>query len=277
MENFIYDYFVDPIWSKTGYNIVNTLTYAAIAILSVYLLHKIIKGRIPIDEKFVYGILPFVALGSTLRSITDAVDGGEFLPITPVHQFILSSGIFDYGYLTVSPGIYIVTASILLISMFVLYRKERLDLLPAVGLVLWAAAFLLILPFLEYAVHAIPIIILGTIPAAAAFWHFRDRIFALIVGGQALDGAATFYSIDIFSNMTGIRYFEQHVFSAAIGNFADTFFFFYLLKVLIGFGAVYVIKKEKMDDEDKYFIALLIIIMGFAPGIRDILRMMLGT
>lgn len=277
MEKFIYDYFIEPIWSRTGYNIINTLVYAAIALGSIYLIHKILKGKIPFDIKFVQSILPFVLLGSTLRSITDAVDGGEFLPISQFHEFILQIGIFNYGYLTVSPGIYIVTAVILFSIMSILYWKKRMDLLPVVGIALWIPAFLLIVPFFDYAVHAIPIIFFAAIPTALAMYHFKDKIYSLVVAGQSLDGAATFYSIDIFSKLTGIEYFEQHVFSAAIGNFAESYFFFFALKAIVGFAAVYIIKNEKMDQEDKYFLALLLIIMGFAPGIRDILRMIMGT
>ena len=123
MENFIYDYFIDPIWSYSGYNIVNTLTYAAIAILAVYLIYGVLKNRIKIDKKFVCAILWFVLFGSTLRVVTDSIDSGVMQPITFIHQLVLDSHIYDYGYLTVSPGVYIVTASLLFISMFILYPK----------------------------------------------------------------------------------------------------------------------------------------------------------
>ena len=46
--------------------------------------------------------------------------------------------------------------------------------------------------------------------------------------------------------------------------------------MIIGFGAAYLISTEKMDQEDKNFIILVLLIMGFAPGIRDILRMSVG-
>ena len=49
MENFIYEYYISPIWDHSGYNVVNTITYAIIAIIAVYLLNKIIKKAIMID------------------------------------------------------------------------------------------------------------------------------------------------------------------------------------------------------------------------------------
>ncbi|MBU0527510.1 DUF63 family protein [Candidatus Micrarchaeota archaeon] len=277
MENFITDYFIDPIWSKTGYNVVNTLVYAIIAIGSVYLISRVLKGKIAIDENFVKSILAFVLLGSTLRSLTDAIDNNVFQAVSPIHEFVLDSGIYAYGYLTVSPGIYLVTAGLLFISMAILYRIKRMDLLAWVGIGLWLPHFLLLLPFMEYLVYSLPIFILAAIPAYIAYRYCKDKIYTAVVAGQALDGAATFFVIDFFSKISGIQYFEQHVFSAAIGNFGGTFFVFYLVKCAIAFAAIHVLREEKMDQEDKYFIALVLMIMGFAPGIRDILRMVLGA
>jgi uncharacterized membrane protein len=277
MENIIYDYFIDPIWSRTGYNVVNTLIYAVIAIVSVYVLHRFLKGKIAIDENFVKSVLAFVLLGSTMRTVTDSVDNGVFQPISPIHSFILDSGIYDYGYLTVSPGIYLVTAALLLGSMAILSKLKRMELLGYIGLALWLPHFLLIAPFMEYAIYALPIILLAAIPTYIAYKKYKDKIYSAIVGGQALDGAATFFIIDYFAGISGVQYFEQHVFSAAIGAIGGTFFVFYLLKTAIAFAAIHVLKEEKMDQEDKYYIALVLMIMGFAPGIRDILRMVLAT
>ena len=140
---------------------------------------------------------------------------------------------------------------------------------------------------MRYAVYALPVLVLAAIPAYLAYMYFKDRILAAIVAGQALDGAATFFVIDFFSKVSGIGYFEQHVLSSAIGSFFGSFFPFYLLKALIAFAAAYVLSKEKDEIEagfmglrfemDRNYIALVIIIMGFAPGIRDILRMVVGA
>jgi uncharacterized membrane protein len=107
--------------------------------------------------------------------------------------------------------------------------------------------------------------------------YFKDKVFAAIVAGQALDGAATWFVIDYFSGISGIRYFEQHVFSSFIGEFADTYFLFFLVKSGIAFAAAHVLTREKMDLQDKYYVALVLMIMGFAPGIRDVLRMVVGA
>ena len=277
LDNFINRYYLDPIWSHEGYNIVNTLTYALIAIAAVYLIFYVLKKYVTIDKKFVYGVLSFIPLGSTLRVVTDSIDTGVFKPVTPFHAWVLDSHIFDYGYITVSPGIYVLTAALLFISIAILHRIKRMDLLWVVGTVLWLPNFLLLIPFMKYAAYAIPILVLALIPAYLAFRYFKDEILAGIVAGHSLDGAATFFVIDVFSKMTGLQYGEQHVFASGIGALGGSYIPFYLIKIAVSFAAAYFVMKENMPEDEKRYIALVLMIMGFAPGIRDILRMMTGA
>ena len=245
-------------------------------IIAVYLIYRVLKNRIKIDKNFVCAILWFVLFGSTLRVVTDSIDSGVMQPVTFIHQFVLDSHIYDYGYLTVSPGVYIVTASLLFISMFILYSVKRLDLLGYVGIALWIPHLFLILPFMQYWIYIFPILILAGIPAYFAFRHFKNWIFTGIVGGHALDGAATFFAIDIFPMLTGIQYSEQHVIGRGLAEIAGGYYSFYLVKILIAVLAAHFIMKEKIDIDEKNYIALVLMIIGFAPGIRDILRMMIG-
>jgi uncharacterized membrane protein len=288
MENFIYDYFISPIWDHSGYNMVNTLTYVAIAIAAVYLIYRQLKGKVQIDGRFIMGVLSFVLVGSTMRVVTDAIDTKVFAPITPLHSFILESHLFDYGYLTVSPGIYIVTAAMYLVSLWISHKAKNPILTAYIGIILWLPLFMLLIPFMRYAVYALPIIILAAIPAYLAWAYLKDMGLAAIVAGQALDGAATFFVIDIFSKISGITYFEQHVVSSAIGKMFGTFFVFYLLKVGIALAAAIILSKEKDEITllsfagkdialNRYYIAIVLIVIGFAPGIRDMLRMVIGA
>jgi len=285
LESFINNYYLQPMWNHEGYNVVNTLTYAAIAIAAIYLLYRFLKAKVGFDRRFGYGVLSFVLLGSTARVVTDAIDTGVFKPVTPLHAWVLSSHIWDYptpasgilNYLTITPGIYVAVAALFLLSLGVFYKLKRLELLWVAGIVLWLPFFLLLLPFMKYAVYAAPVIVLAAIPAYLAFRYFKDSMLAGIVAGHALDGAATFFVIDMFSKISGIQYGEQHVFASEIGALGGTYFPFFIIKVLVSFAAAYVIMKEDMPNEEKLYIALVLMVMGFAPGIRDILRMMCGA
>jgi len=277
--DFLYDNFIDPILSKTGYNTVNTLTYAVIAIIALYIIWEIFKkNNLSINKKFIYSVLPFVLLGSIVRVVTDSIDNRVFTSITPIHRIILDSHVYDYGYLTVTPGIYIVTSFILFISMIILWKIKKIHELGKVGLILSMVHFLLLVPFMKYIIDAVPILVLTAIPTYLAWRYFKDEIYTLIVAGHALDGAATFYVIDIFGPKVGQQYFEQHVVGGFIGEVFGTFFAFYLIKLIVAGVFAYLLYKEKEESENyRNFIALAIMIMGFAPGIRDILRMILGT
>lgn len=286
MENFIYNYFIRPILDHSGYNIVNTLVYAAIAIMAIYAIYRMIKGRIAIDSRFITSVLCFVLLGSTMRVVTDSIDTGVFKPVTIVHEWMLDSHMYDYpsgvnnsilNYLMVSPGVYLLVSFVLFASIIVLHRIKRMHLLGYIGLALWLPHLLLLLPFMGYAIYAIPVILLAAVPTYLAFRFLKDRIATGVVAGHALDGAATFFVIDIFSKISGIQYGEQHVFSAGIGEITGTFFSFYLVKIAISLIAANFLIKEKMEIDERNYIALVLMIIGFAPGIRDMLRMMIGA
>jgi len=279
MENFIYDYYVSPILSRTGYNPINTITYAVIALISLFVIYKLFKRfNIVVDRRFIYSVVPFILLGSTIRVVTDAIDAGNFSAITPIHQWILDSHIFDYGFLTVSPGIYLVISALLFATMFVCNKLKRSELVGWVGFVLWLPFFLLLLPLFKFWIYIVPILMLAAIPALIAFWLFKDDIYAVMVGSQALDGAATFFILDYSKSLLGISYFEQHVVSNGLCTIFGTCMTFYFAKVAISLAAAYILKTDKdAGQNEKYFIALVILIMGLAPGLRDILRMMAGT
>ena len=206
-------------------------------------------------------------------------------PLAPIYMSLLSSGIFKYGFLTVTPGIYIVTAALFLLSLAIAGAMKRLMFASYAGFLLWLPIFLLVLPFASQWVFAALCIALAAAGAYAAFFllerlgKLKLTIYEkLAIGGQALDGAATFVVIDIFSKETGKDYFEQHVLSAGIGSATPLgFFLFFLIKIALASAIVYFLRKEKMDKSDVALVLLVVAIMGFAPGIRDALRMLCGT
>ncbi len=298
-SSIIQNNFINPLWDKTGYNLVNTLTYAAIALCALYFIWRIFeKKKIAIDKSFWMCALAFVLFGSSLRVLTDAVDAGTVAKTLNVAQmgagvggifsgvaalaypFILQSHLLDYGIFTVTPGIYVVTA-ILFLSAWALGR--------AMGKPLWAAYagaagalvnLILLLPMANYWLYAaMPILLMLAVGALLYFGlKWRNPMDYLPVMGQALDGAATWMAIDFFGPAMGTSYFEQHVISRGIGTLTPLGFgLFFLLKVGFSIVAVWAIRAEKMDERARNLALLVIAIIGFAPGLRDLLRMLCGT
>jgi len=291
---FIQQYFIDAIWNREGYNIYNTLAYAVIALIALYILYLVFKKlNIKIDKDFVIATIPFVLFGATLRAFVDAVDShlristmGTFVAsnpasiFTPIYQAILNSHIYDYGYFSVTPGIYVVVAFIFLAFLFICHFSNRMKWLPYIGLLLWLPHFLLMLPmarFILYPILAIAMVALTLVIFYFVFQRLKiENFYLAIIAAHALDGAATFVTINVFNAwepvcyQLGQCYGEQHVVSSFIGDQYGYIFFFFI-KVLIAFAAAYYISKEKLKDEEKYFIALILIIIGFAPGLRTCL------
>ena len=294
MAGFIQDYFISPIFERSGYNAINTLVYAAIALACLYIIWRLLrKAKFDFSSRdFAYGLGAFVLFGSTCRVLTDLSDSGALAaaakwggPLGQLYSSINSSGIFTYSYLTVTPGIYICTAAFFLAALALGIAMKRGRFAFYAGMALWLPCLLLLLPFASNWGYAALALLIAAACALASFYLLRR--FAkmelglhekLAIAGQALDGAATFVVIDIFSKQAGKNYFEQHVLSSGIGNSTPLGFFLFLaVKVVLASAIVYFLSKEKMDNTDKAFLLLIVATIGFAPGIRDLLRMLAGT
>ncbi|MDD1665927.1 MAG: DUF63 family protein, partial [Methanomicrobiales archaeon] len=63
ISDFIYKYYIDPIRLGQPYNIVDTLTYAIILVISVYLVYRWLRrSGVALDEHFVLATIPYVVL-----------------------------------------------------------------------------------------------------------------------------------------------------------------------------------------------------------------------
>ena len=285
MVGFIEEYFIEPIWDRTGYNLVNTLVYAAIALGVAWLLYKVLRReRIVIDEKFVLSIIPFILLGSTARVITDAVDTGVMALYrgNPIADFILESQIYDYSYLTVTPGIYVLVGAITIAAVFGLNRARRPELIAPLGMVLWLSQLLLLSPILQFwsfTALALGLALMGTCAGYLVLKQLKIASLtgSLVVFGHALDGAATYVMIDLFGPSVGKQYFEQHVLSRTIGTIGNSMFVYFLVKVAFATLVMIAVEKDSENRQELFYVALLLLIFGLAPGVRDILRMLAGA
>ncbi len=99
-------------------------------------------------------------------------------------------------------------------------------------------------------------------------------LVALAMMGEVVDGLATYIGLDHFG------YTEKHVASAYLIELFDTALTFVLVKVLIA-GVVWwffaVARFEHRQRHLRLLIGLAILVVGLAPGLRDLGRMMLGV
>jgi len=256
-------YFIDPIVQHSGYNPVNTVTYALLALVALFVLFKKLRALHKYDEEFLALVALFAVVGATCRAVTDLsehVSLGVF------------DGVYSYSFWTVSPGIYVVVA---LFFVFTLWLKTRWGwkalALPFLIIFLNLA---LILPHVQHHFLVIMVLLLTVVPFLIAV-----RVFSLPLAwgvfAHALDGAATFVALDLAPLFSGISYREQHVVANAISDTFGGFWAFYVIKVLVAFVVVWLLRKE--SREERLFYLSVVVLLGLAPGLRDLLRMWMGV
>jgi uncharacterized membrane protein len=278
ISEFIFKYYIDPIRYGQPYNVVDTLTYAAILIIALYLIYLWLnRAGIPVDGKFVLATVPFIVLGGLLRVVEDT-------------GFITS----DFRFLLITPLIYFSLFFITVAALLLSRTLERNGIIASyhtgyagigtLGCIV-SALFLVWygLTFTQVAVSILLIILALAIITSCAVWAFMryvlkweyasDPLYCVLIFGQLLDASATSYGIDLHS----IVYTESHVVGGALIAWTGTAFSMFPLKLVVLFPAVYVLQQYRKDAPVVlwHLILLAMIIVGFAPGVRNMFRMVL--
>ena len=252
VDDFIRRELIDPILNHVGYTPLTTALYSFLALWSIDVIYdKFFKGM-SMDDWFLQTIFTFILWGSSFRVLVDA-------------------HIVPYTFWSTSPGIYLVVASIFFWSIVFLSKKAYW-----VGGVLAVPSILLILGRLKYPLALLIPLAMAALPALMVKKELKWVVFA-----HALDGAATFYAMDIVNRspqclVHGICYFEQHVLTRFIGETFGTYLVFYLLKVGLAYVITDYILKHLEPGRARYYRAI-IFLMGLAPGLRDVFRLSGGT
>jgi len=278
ISEFIYKYYIDPIRYGQAYNIVDTLTYAIILIISVYLIYRWLnRAGIAIDKAFVLATIPYVVLGGVLRVVQDTgmiTSDLQYLLITPLIYFLL----------------FFFTAGALFLSRFLETQKIVKNFLHLYAGIGTAAAGTVTLILFSYgfththvAFDVLATILLMAAATTAAVWGFMryvlrwtyasDALFVTLILGHMLDASATSYGIDLHP----LVYVEQHVVGSNLIALTGTGFVMFPLKLCVLFPAIYVLELYRKEAEGSlwHLILLAMITVGLAPGIRDMMRMVL--
>ena len=278
MADFIQEYFVNPILYQDKYppyNVYNTIVYAALALIAVYFLFRFFrKHGVKINQGFFKAVIPYVVFGSILRIAED----GHLVP-----RVVELAGIQFYPFVT--PGIYLLTfllmAFAMLLAKLVYGSSEKFaKVVQAFGVALCVGALVVSLPALLLMKNPFPFAVIFALALAVWFafkiiWAKRGLVASFqeqsVVFAQALDGAATFVGV------TFLGYSEQHVVGNAIFSLFGGPWAFLLIKIIFSFVVVEVVRKEKLQEEEKTYLYLLITVLGLGPGLRDALRMLAGV
>nr|WP_319377705.1 DUF63 family protein [uncultured Methanoregula sp.] len=279
ISDFIYKYYIDPIRYEQPYNAVETITYALILIAAVYLIYRWFKkSEFPLDGPFVLATIPYIILGGVLRVVQDThmiQSDLQFAIVTPFIYFVIffytfgmlllsrfleKQGFCD-TYLKLYAGIGIFSVfcvSLVLVAWGMTHTRIDLFVLAIIPLMATAATAAVFL-FMRYVLR----------------WEYvSDPLYITLLFGQLLDASATSYGIDLHPS---IHYIEQHVVGSALIDWAHTAFVMFPLKLVVLFPAIYIMQIYRKEANPAFWhlVLLAMIIVGMAPGVRDMVRMVL--
>jgi len=228
------------------------------------------KTKIKIDLKLMLAILPYLIFGAIIRSFTDS----NLLPysINPL----------ELGFYTHSPGLWIGIFSLIMAALFASKKLfegkfDYVKVFGAAGLILMSLSLIFyfsLSPDILFILFSILIIFIASVIvvlfASKFIKPFKGDYFNyLAVIGQAIDGIATVL-ITIAKNCS-----EQHFVSDFILDW--NFILFPVLKLILILAALYLIDSHMKEGDEKNFVKIVLIALGFMTGPRNILTAAIGN
>ena len=282
------------IQANEGYTVVSELTYGLILVFALFAIYKFLKKlRIVVDWRFALALMPYILFGPVTRVLED-------------------TGYFDTpgAYWFISPLIYLkiaVYAILFLLLGYFLekkYKKQRLTantVLFIGGLVILAPCVFLIIRWLlgdqwsfttgvRFDVFLIVIglvsLIVGLVYLFSYYFRnkeqfavYKNPLNLAMLSGHMIDGLTSYISIKDPFNF-GLAYAEKHPASNALLNIWGPLFpivkFILIIVVIYVFDVLY---KEELKDHLTLvnLLKIGILILGFSPGLRDLLRVTMGV
>ncbi len=273
IQDFIVKYYIDPIVYDTGYNPVNTLTWGILLGISLFGLLKLLeKLKIIVDQRFILATVPYILVGSALRVMEDAeifTPPLSYLFVTPLIYFIVFAG----------------CVSVLLMLTWLHSAGRMDDIKPAFGYIgvfwtvlclfslLWSQDILFVwMPFVVLGIATLSTAVIYAIARGLRVHFLLDKLNAFIIWAHLFDASSTFIGADYMG------YVEKHVLSAFLTNLSGTALVMYPLKVGVIIPVLFFIDSY-LDENDnlKNLTKLVILVLGLAPGTRNVLRITLGV
>lgn len=267
----------------SGYTVFNTIVYTLILVIFILAIIKMFK-KLEIDPLSIfYSIIPFIFLGSSTRALVD-------------------NGILPKTVFLITPGLYILIGLITIVSFLFsiyLFNKKGIDYrysLFSLG-VIFSLPNIIFFSNVNYTV--LINVILTWILSSLIFigivflvLYIRNNIFKTedkinlskfiekikkykinfsIVLAHLFDASTTYVAVEYFN------YVEQHVLPNAINQLFDTYLTLFPMKIIVIVAVLYIIDQYFDDLTIKNLLKLTVFVLGLAPGLRNILTLILGT
>jgi len=285
ISDFFYKYYIDPIKTGQAYNVVDTLTYAIILVIGVYVLYRWMSSStymadigFKFDQKFILATVPYIILGGVLRVVEDTgmiTSDWKYLLITPLIYFTLFAFTLCMMYLARYLTLKGITGSFI---TFYAFAGTFALVVSSLILLAWSTTHngvdLFILAIIPLMAVTATVIVWAVMRYGLAWTYVNDPLYLTLLFGQLLDASATSYGIDFHPH---VQYVEQHVVGSALIAWTHTAFVMFPLKLVVLFPAIYVMQMYRKEANPAFWhlVLLAMIVVGFAPGVRDMVRMVL--
>jgi uncharacterized membrane protein len=274
------EYFLNPILSNGWFNPLNTVVYGIILIVAVYFVFKLLRRmKIKIDRHFLYAILPFIFWGSSTRVLHDAAFSGA-----------LTGSLGEFYNLPVfpTPGSYFITFTLAIIVLFISLGIQKYLKYPYWKVMAGTGIVLGVINVLMFpSADLYPRALIGGVTLAWTGLFFGltyigerydlrriRQLFSLensgILSVHMLDATSTWAALSFFG------YLEQHVLPRFLIDLVGPWAMF-PLKLAVLIPVLYVIDRYTEPGDFRNFLKIVIIILGLAPGLRDLLRLVVGV
>ena len=311
-DNWIWNYYWGPVVADAqggtavhnsvvaseGYTVVSELTYGLILIVALFYIYILLKKKkVIVDWKFALALMPYIVYGPVSRVLEDTSYFQEPL----LYWFI-------------SPLIYVQIAFFAILFLLIgLYLEEKfgsekitmnktlfygglLFLLPSLILISswilgnqWSEStgvrfdvFIIVISivlFVVFLVYYSSDYLKKKFSFAKNFGVYKNALNLVILSGHMIDGLSSYISIkDPFA--MGLHYSEKHPASDMLLNIWGPLFpivkFLLIIMVIYVFDILY---KEELKDHMTLvnLLKIGILILGFSPGVRDLLRVTMGV
>ena len=306
-ENFIY-----PLLRNGWFNPYNTIVYGIALLVGIFLVYKLLlKLKVEINWKFFLAISPFIFWASTTRAVRDFVYSGitspppgflenigvnystvasyaynhiiNIIPFPPLASFL--AGIIGYFP---TPGSYLITFLFALVSLFVGLGIEK-----AAKIAYWKIMFVIGLVFFILNLIVLPLGSLQPLTIVLPIFIFWLALFfglswiaqkgklgsklkqlltyenSGVLNAHLLDATATFTALTFFGYLE--QHFTPRFLMDAFGNWV-----FFPLKIVVVLIVLWFIDSSLKDKSNlRTYLKIIVVILGLAPAIRDIVTLLL--
>ena len=118
----------------------------------------------------------------------------------------------------------------------------------------------------------VSLVVYGVLRYLFRWTYVSDPLYKVLIFGQLLDASATSYGIDLHP----LAYIEQHVVGSNLIAWTGTAFVMFPLKLVVIIPGIWILEHYRHEGNSDlwHLILLAMIVVGLAPGIRDMVRMM---